>query len=531
LESWRAAAAVVLLAVYSVARYRDVLLSFFFLDDFWLLRTGAEFPWGSLFGFAQVFRPTHVGFQLYRPLTQTGYFALLWPLCGTDATGYHAVQLLMFVAAVLLVFAIVRRLTGSVAAATGAGLIYATAPGHAVAVFWLAAFTMIGTALAVFLMIWAWLRIDDPRPRAIVCTVLQVVALLCSEHAIVAPVLVAAVDWAARRGESWRQRLRLLAPSVAVVAIYASLKVWYFARFPMIKEGYETNTDLIDWITRAGHYALGAVNALQLTRGAEPGDGGLVLGMALLIVLAVALWQGRRGVAAWRLIAAGVAIFYGALLPVLPLTAHFFDYFVGIAALGLAVAVIGICQLLAPRHWAGIVLGIGIALAAFDIATGQRAVRHDPIFDLVGGGSRAAASWLNAVSRATDVTVKEAVVPTNAVTEAVFKMGHAERLFPKLPPLVIVQPRGQRPAAIPFRAIVPRDDPEAQLRAVTLPGWTPRYAWLRAFARWAGSPGRTDIRDEDPPFFEPMASSDSPQLGARRCSKRSHGMSTLTKRA
>src|SRR6185369_6661218 len=147
LESWRAAAAVVLLAVYSVARYRDALLSFFFLDDFWLLRTGAEFPWGSLFGFAQVFRPTHVGFQLYRPLTQTGYFALLWPLCGTDATGYHAVQLLAFVAAVLLVFAIARRLTGSVAGATGAGLIYATAPGHAVAVFWLAAFTMIGTAL------------------------------------------------------------------------------------------------------------------------------------------------------------------------------------------------------------------------------------------------------------------------------------------------------------------------------------------------------------------------------------------------
>jgi len=125
----------------------------------------------------------------------------------------------------------------------------------------------------------------------------------------------------------------------------------------------------------------------------------------------------------------------------------------------------------------------------------------------------------------------EAVVPPNAVTEAVFKMGHAERLFPHLPPLVRVFPRGQRPEAIPFRAIVPRDDPEAQLRAETLPGWTPRYAWLRAFARWAGSPGRTDIREESPPFFEPMASNDSPQLGAHRCSKRSQGRSMLANRA
>jgi hypothetical protein len=272
------------------------------------------------------------------------------------------------------------------------------------------------------------------------------------------------------------------------------------------------------------------VNALGLARADAPGEGGFVLGVALPLVLLVALWQGRRDGAAWRLLGAGVAVFLAALLPVLPLTAHFFDYFVGIAALGVALAVVGAAQLVAPRHWSPLVLALGLAAVGFDVATGQSAARTDPIFKLIDGGEDAAVSWMKAVSLATDAGVREAVVPSNAVTEQVFGIGHAERVFPGLPPLVIVVPAGQPLVRIPGRAVVPANRPGRRLQS-DLPGWTARYAWLRAFVRWTGSPGRSDTHDPDAPFFKPMASSDSPQRGGRRSSRRSHGTNRPASRA
>src|SRR6516164_2756722 len=112
-QSIAALAAVVALAAYCMSRYRDAVLSFFFLDDFWLLRDVSALGWHSPADIVQLFRPTHVGFELYRPLTQRGYFALLWSLFGCDPTGYHAAQILAYTGASLLVFAISRRLTGS----------------------------------------------------------------------------------------------------------------------------------------------------------------------------------------------------------------------------------------------------------------------------------------------------------------------------------------------------------------------------------------------------------------------------------
>jgi hypothetical protein len=234
-ERLAAAAAAVFIAVYCVARYRDAMLSFFFLDDFWLLRDVSALRRSSPLDLAQVFRPTHVGFQLYRPLTQTGYFALLWSVFGCDASGYHAVQLLAFACTALLVFGIARRLTDSIQAGLGASLIYATAPGHAVSAFWIAAFTMTGTALVVLLMLWAWVRIDSPRRRVAVCTVLQIIGLLASEHAVVGPILNRPPRMLRRGASLWREvteQMRLLAIRSAHPPLVATSRSSYHSSAP-----------------------------------------------------------------------------------------------------------------------------------------------------------------------------------------------------------------------------------------------------------------------------------------------------------
>ena len=487
-ESVAFAAAAVTLGVYCLARYRDAVFSFFFLDDFWLLRDASALRWSGPLDAMQILRPTHAGFRLYRPFTQTGYFAFLWSVFGCDASGYHAVQLLAYAGTAVLVFAIARRLTGSIQAGLGAGLIYATAPGHALSVFWIAAFTMTGTALIVFCMIWMWLRIEAPRQRTVVCTILQVLALLASEHAIVAPVLLALIGWGARPDESWGRRWRLLTPLLVVVAVYAVLKIGYFASQPP-SGPYAVSADPARWLAAAGHYALGSINWLKGYRSRSPGRGSLIVGATLLLLAIAAAWRGAVIGGAWRLLATGIGVFLVALLPVLALDHHFYDYFVGIAALGIALAVVATCQLLSRRAWPSLALAAGVALVLYDTGTGQTAERSDRIFLLIERGARTSASWVMGVADATGPEIRDVVVPRDSVTDPVFAIGHAERVFPHMPARVTLLPAGREAWRIPGRAVVfpdrRRDDvPE-------LPCWDTRWAWIRALAGWNLPPRQT----------------------------------------
>ncbi len=480
-ESVAFAAAAAALGVYCIARYRDAVLSFFFLDDFWLLRDASALRWSGPLDVVQILRPTHAGFKLYRPLTQSGYFALLWPVFGCDASGYHAVQLLAYAGTALLVFAIARRLTGSIQAGLAAGLIYATAPGHALSVFWIAAFTMTGTALIVFFMIWVWLRVEAPRRRVAVCTILQILALLASEHAVVAPALLALIGWGARPDESWGRRWRLLAPLLIVVGAYAVLKVAYFASRPPVG-AYAVNANPVRWLEAGGHYALGSINWFKGYRAEYPGQDSRIAGAALLLVAIAAAWRATVVGGAWRLLTIGIGVFAIALLPVVALDHHFYDYFVGVAALGPALAVVAACQLISHRAWPSLALAAGLALVVYDAGTGQAAERSDRIFLLIERGARTSASWVQGVADATGPEIRDVAVPRDSVTDSVFAVGHAERVFPHMPARVSLIPEGREAWRIPGRAVVfpdrRRDDvPE-------LPCWDTQWAWIRALASW-----------------------------------------------
>src|SRR5215467_918892 len=84
------------LAVIALVRFREAVLTFYFLDDFWVMRDAAHVRLESVADVAQFFETGHAGFALYRPLTTVVYAYLLHALFGYDASGHHAFQLLVF---------------------------------------------------------------------------------------------------------------------------------------------------------------------------------------------------------------------------------------------------------------------------------------------------------------------------------------------------------------------------------------------------------------------------------------------------
>jgi hypothetical protein len=189
-----------LTAVY-LAAYGDLIDRFFAFDDFAVLAAsdGLHGPAGLV----RLFVPWP-SFAQYRPLTTTGYFWLARVLFGLDPRRWMAVQLAAHVLNALVVFGIARRLLASSAAGLAAALVYASAPGHALAVRWIAFTTIWGTVLVYFLGLWTWLRAGDPW-RLPATLALFVVALLCSEHAVSFPLAVTAVAVLGQARRDWRR--------------------------------------------------------------------------------------------------------------------------------------------------------------------------------------------------------------------------------------------------------------------------------------------------------------------------------------
>lgn len=461
----KALAALAIIAMYCLLRWGDSVGEFFFLDDYWLLQTSAAIRGDGVSDLWQVFVPSHVGFLLYRPLTQAGYFVFLGHLFGVDAAAYHAVQLLAAIANVLLAFGLAWRLTRSWFAGLTTAFLFAAAPGLIVAVFWIAAFTMTGSAMALLLLCWCWLA-SRGWARRVGCTLLQAVALLASEHAVVGPLLLAMLEWATPERRRWRD---LIGPAALVVA-YLLAKAIYFASTGMPGGGYALSLDPRVWVTSLGYYAAACLNLLALNA-ASPQDW-TRLGVAVLLI-ALATAAAALRAPRWRVAATGWGVFITALLPVLPLADHRYAYFIGLAGFGAWLAVVATLQQLG-RWWRPLVLVLCGAVLITDWSTKEAAAR-DSIFHLVVKGGRTAGLWYAAVDvAARDPSTQLIFVPKTKVTEMVFDSRHSERLFMQRPLLVVLYPQPEPPPVPPSVAVV-RFPPDP------LP---PGYAWPGSGGRW-----------------------------------------------
>ncbi len=467
------AAAVVaaVLLVYCAVRYGDAVGMFFFLDDFWVMRDADAAYRSPALSLLEFFKPSHNGLMLYRPLSTVGYFSLLRQLFGLDASAYHAFHVLLFACNGFLVAAIVRALTLSWGWGLAAGLLYAAAPGHMLAVYWIGAATMTVTAAVVLLSLLWWLH-APARWRGAGAAALQVVALLCSEHAAVVPALLAWLMVFGPRPATLRETVRAVLAPAAVTGIYLAAKLAYFlvAGFP--HGGYAPAADPSAWVENIGRFAIatGSGPTLLLTSPQAPFAVGVTL-LAALVALGV---RARRRGGGSRLPALGLALFVTALLPVLPLTQHYFSYFIGVAALGMAIAVVGACRAV-PRGGGAIAAVLVAAALATDPATCERAGRGEPGVKLLLGVQASSRDLVRSLDQTARLLPEGRFVhvPDSPLNMSVIGFGGAQRVFFD-PPILVHYGTGPPPAWDPNPvSLLP---PQAN---IPVPGRSAAWDWLR----------------------------------------------------
>lgn len=131
-----------------------------------------------------------------------------------------------------------------------------------------------------------------------------------------------------------------------------------------------------------------------------------------------------------RLTALGCAMFIVAVIPVLPLTTHYYDYYIGVAALGIAIAVVGLGELV-PRYPGGVAALIAAGILVVDAATCDRAARDSEVLREVLRGQEISAEVMKSLhaTRALVGPEREIVLPRAPVTDYMIDVGHAEVVF------------------------------------------------------------------------------------------------------
>jgi len=441
---WRSAGglglAVGALAAFYLWTYGDCIGCFFHFDDFWVLGAAAAIRIESLWDIGQFFRPIH-GFVLYRPVSTVLYFWSLHQVFGYDPTGYHAAQIAFHVLNAVLVYLIADDLFASRPLALAATLTYATAPGHAIAVCWNALFTITGTALFYFLGLWAWLRFDS-RWRRPITFLLFLVALLASEHAVSLPVALTLADVLLPPRPDWRRIAVQQWPFYVVSIAYVGFKLYYFhylldRAFPTpaaqiyVRAGYGLTFDPQAVLQHLGQYvgfSLDAAYGLAGQPASALGVGALLAAAAVLS--SVGVLTGRWTSRSLRVATFGIDLFIVALGPVLMLQAHLYSYYVGIAGLGMALAVVGFARAVPWRFAAVGPATVVTSLLAVHVLWTASLVHRSKEFEFFDHFSRSAARWLYTLSVLPPTrSIDEVVVPRGALTGLVFEAGQAHRLF------------------------------------------------------------------------------------------------------
>jgi hypothetical protein len=430
--AWRALVVGAVAAVY-VAAYGRFVGRFFSFDDFAVLTAVDGIHVRTPFDVLRFFAPWP-NFALYRPLTTVGYFWTAWAVLGLDPARWSLAQIGFHVVNALLVCAIASRLLGSRPAGLAAALVYASAPGHALAVRWSAFFTITGTTLVYFVGLWAWLRAAE-RWRVPATLAIFVIGLMCSEHAVSFPAALTAIAVLGQGRRDGRRLARELAPFWLVGSLYVGAKLFFLRvlaprlnplQARLFRVAYALSFDPLPALDRLGRYVAAVAPPLYAPEHSATwyrGAGALTVGLAAALVTASWLAGSRRprlGVTA-----CGVVLFLVGLAPVLFLARHVFPAYIGIAALGASLAIVA--PLTALRRGNAMALAVAAAFVAVHLEWTAAAVRSEEDFRNVDGLGILAARWLRAVEQAAGPGTREVVVPLDEVTVRMFGVAH--RLF------------------------------------------------------------------------------------------------------
>ncbi|HTS89810.1 MAG TPA: hypothetical protein VMG41_15055 [Gemmatimonadales bacterium] len=262
--------------------------------------------------FLEPYWPPEVGAALYRPLSMVG-FALQWRIGGGSTSGFHLVNVGLYIALAVAVFALLRLMLPPLAAGLG-GVLFAADPVHVEAVGNVVGQSELWVALWTVLAVIVYLRARQtgvPSPTAWCAIALcYLAAAFTKEQGLMLPAFLAASELL-RREPPIPARLQVLWPGYAallpVPIAYLALRVLVLGN--PVGDIAETA------IRHAGVAArlltmLGIVpqwvrlllvpthlQADYLPRELDLAEGfgaAQLLGLALLMGLLVLAWRGRR---------------------------------------------------------------------------------------------------------------------------------------------------------------------------------------------------------------------------------------------
>ena len=227
-RAWSYAAVVMLSAVASATG----LSNGFALDDLALVADNARVhsldQWWRLF--ALPYWPPQYGASLYRPLVTLAY-SVQWSAGGGAPWGFHLFSVVFYAALCALVLAFLLEMLAPLPAVMGAAL-FAVHPVHVEAVANVVGQSELMASLAIVASCIVYVRArrrGAPRVGAILSLCgLYAIAVLCKEHALLLPALLAALEWfvvdappAAAKWDALSQRARATAPLVIGLFVVA----------------------------------------------------------------------------------------------------------------------------------------------------------------------------------------------------------------------------------------------------------------------------------------------------------------------
>ena len=277
----------------------------------------------------------------YRPLF-TAYLTINYQIFGLWEPGWHLMNLLVHTIATVLVYFLLKRLSGNQLIALLAALIFGLHPAHVESVSWISG---IPDPLAALFylpsMIWyVRYREEGDRQWLAASVVAFGLAVLCKETPLTLPIILAAWELAREQDEkSWIERVKAIIPQLApyalVGAAYLALRFSVLGRLSWKHPFMARVPDSAIWMTVPYVFVnylrhLIAPFRLSLIYGTSfvttATDARFLLPVVLLLGLVFALLVYRKKLRAQVWVA--LALIVAPILPVLNLKVFHYEYII-----------------------------------------------------------------------------------------------------------------------------------------------------------------------------------------------------------
>ncbi|MCA9510097.1 MAG: hypothetical protein KC560_05290 [Myxococcales bacterium] len=369
----------VLVLVAAFAAYAPALRGAFVSDDFYYLWSSpsvASPSWRGIVDILDPFGSSALSILNWAPVHLLLH-ALEVAVFGRDPLGYHVVNVLVHVAAALLLARLLVRTGADARAAFAAALVFALHPANVEAVAWVSQLKTTSSLALAFVALLALER------RPAFATAVFALALLAKAQALAALPFAAAMSWLAARGGSERTGAAAASGSVPPiayaprwVAAWAVVGVGYVAvELSIFRAASESIAPLHDdpvllvanLVAVAGRYAVMIATGTGLATFhqpdaieslASPWVWGTAIGLALAAARALVAFRSRSPELAWWAFGAAAYAPISQVLPFLHPVGDRYVYYLLPPVLGIA-----LCALRARSIDERRVAAAGVALA------------------------------------------------------------------------------------------------------------------------------------------------------------------------